>query len=124
LGIRATLAHLYLGALLVVEGCTDVTIQTGDQIDVSRSFGLGSIRFGELSRPLLVRTTGFGVLGGATHLAIGWMDEKLIVFPDPSKCQLLVYVDQPQDLEKVVTTLEHSGIPPTKFCVATGEHHE
>ena len=104
-------------ALLILCGCAQVTVRSGDQISTSSGFGLAAARFDGLTNPVSINTRGIGVTSGMGHLTVGWLDEELIVFPDASQCRLLVVVRAQGEIEAVIDALRASRLDSDGICI-------
>ena len=105
------------GALIILCGCAEVTVRSGDEIATSSGFGLAAARFDRLTNPVSINTRGFGVISGMGRFTVGWLDEELIVFPDASQCRLLVVVRAQGEIEAVIDALRASRLDSDGICI-------
>jgi len=68
------------------------------------------------------RTRGSGVVVGRAHIALGWMNETVVALPEPSACQVVIFVERAVDLVPVVQILNSSNSNLNNLCVAQGEN--
>lgn len=108
------MSALFAG-FIMLPACTVVTVESDGKVVSERSFGIRSISL-QQSHPALIETKGFGIVAGANHLTIGWMNEQLAVIPDPSQCAMLVYVEHPDDFKKIIDILQSSGVTDAAVC--------
>lgn len=101
-------------------GCAEIAVRSGDQVVVRRAMGLAPLALRELTEPISITTRGAGIVLGPRHWAIGWLDEEMVIFPDTSKCRMMIVVREHGDIEAVVSVLRAAAIPPGGVCIQGG----
>lgn len=103
-------------AFAALPACTVVTVESDGKVVSERSFGIRSISL-QQRHPALIETEGFGIVVGANHLTIGWMNEQMAVVPDPSQCQMLAIVQHLSDFYRLVEVIRESGMLTSSVCM-------
>jgi hypothetical protein len=100
--------------------CTIARVYNGELQETHLAFGVVEIRPSSQRSPLFVDSTGMGVNIGRTHELLGWFHEQTAVFPDPSACAAMLYIEHPSDLDAVISLLTSAGVNLGNLCVLEG----
>jgi hypothetical protein len=114
----SNVAAVALCALLL--GCTQVRVYSNDAVAVHNMFGIADVNVTSPSDVSYVETSGFGLVLGSQHTALGWMSEAAAVFPDARKCGAMIVAKTPEDVEKIRELLKLSGSKIEQICLANG----
>ena len=98
--------------------CTRLDVFTDGEVRTRSFLGYASIELPPSENPVFVRTNGAGVVAGQRHLTIGWMNEELALFPDPTRCAVLIVAATPDDVTAIERILSASGQRLDRICIA------
>jgi len=107
--------------LSMIQGCSEITLHSDKEILITHSLGLHRISLSDVSEPVVITTRGVGFVVGADHAVFGIFREELVVFPDATKCRLLVFVKDPEEVSRVIDLLTKSDLPMNAMCIGRGD---
>lgn len=104
--------------------CSEVRVYGAEEVRIHRFVGFTKIDVASAGKPVFVDTAGAGLIAGDNHLTVGWMHEQLAVFPDPSRCAVLIVAKTADDVKAVERVLSASGQTLNNICIAGRKHEE
>jgi hypothetical protein len=106
--------------LAALSGCVQLHIVSGDAVEVTREWGLVWVSVSAQKNPTYVATDGLGLVFGQRNLTLGWLKERVALFPDPGRCAVLIVAESVTDVEAITKLLEASNRNLGSICITGG----
>ena len=100
-------------------GCTTVKIYNSSGEHDLKGVGILNLELSPGKGPLIVNTKGVGVVNGASHFTVGWMQENYISISNPDECHAIFIVNGSQEVQKIKKLLLKANITIDKICIAS-----
>jgi hypothetical protein len=103
-----------------VSCCTQIRIYSPNAVAVHNVVGIIQIELQPTAASTYIETAGAGVVAGQSHVAIGWMDEAVMLMPNPSDCQAVIVVKSSEELKHFEDVLRLSQKDLSHICTRKG----
>lgn len=99
-------------------GCTLVRIQGAKNVKVSDFIGVADVRIVPGRHPVVIKTNGVGIVLSGRTAVFGWLDQRQVVFPDPSICSVIIESKSTREIKAVSTILRQDGKRLSNICMS------
>lgn len=66
---------------------------------------------------VVAETKGLGIVSTPTGLTLGWVSELFTALPEPSRCQVVLWIEKPADFASVLSLLHNSEKSLNRICI-------
>ena len=101
-------------------GCTSVHVYDKNSVTVTNNFGLAVVELSAKSDSVLLsELKSLGLIYTPTGLTLGWRSELLVAVPEWSRCQTILWIENPDQLKVVQSLLKINEDSLENICTLT-----
>lgn len=106
----------FIFALSILASCTTIHIQNAKEVRKEWGFGITRMSITQDNRPIAINTQGLGLVTGYSSVALGWLDEEVVVIPDPEDCHAIFINKTVKQTQEIRELLEAGNTQLEKIC--------
>ena len=107
-------------SLILLSACTSIKIYDDNTVSVERYFGFPIINVTPNTGAIaLVETKGLGFISTPTGTTLGWVSEQLASVPIDAKCHVVLWLEDPEQLELLLSLLQRHQQSLDNICIAS-----